>query len=346
MDSSSRVPSGREERLMLAFDAGCVACGGMAASVEEAADDRLEVISLDDPVVRRWRRQALGDDAPWAPTLIEVKGESVKAWTGLKMGVVLTKKLGLSVTWRIMQVLGESRSAPGTGRAHGPTRGQFIKGAAGAAAALTILPATEALASASTSGSNTGVNGLRSISSNVPAVGQLKQFRSVKKASANFGTLDWSKVQKGEYEDASGSTRAAYIVPIQKPTTRSSTEAATSTTVLVADDESELGDANGIVMEVKQDARGRVRSFTYYQTNGSPLGTLDIKNGGVVVRQPKAGQIQARGFRSCFIACAGSTFPRPCIRACLLCRAPVACAPCLACAGYTGVRCAARCLRR
>lgn len=102
MDSSSRVPSGREERLMLAFDAGCVACGGMAASVEEAADDRLEVISLDDPVVRRWRRQALGDDAPWAPTLIEVKGESVKAWTGLKMGVVLTKKLGLSVTWRIM----------------------------------------------------------------------------------------------------------------------------------------------------------------------------------------------------------------------------------------------------
>ena len=75
-------------RLVLGFDAGCMTCSGLAKRLEDRVGDRIEVRSLNDPVMDHWRREVFGEDAPWAPTLVEVEHGEVRAWTGIRMAPV------------------------------------------------------------------------------------------------------------------------------------------------------------------------------------------------------------------------------------------------------------------
>ena len=131
----TNIQIGGGRRLVLGFDAGCMTCSELAKRIEEAVGDKLQVRNLHDPYMEHWREQALGDDAPWTPTLVEVGSDTVRAWTGRRMGLVLASKLGLLATWHIMQVLGETRLRPtgteSTGTANGLSRGQFLKGISG-----------------------------------------------------------------------------------------------------------------------------------------------------------------------------------------------------------------------
>jgi hypothetical protein len=140
-------------RLVLGFDAGCMTCSGIAERIKERVGDKIEVRGLREPQVMEWRKQALGEDAPIAPTLFEVKGFEVRAWTGVQMGLALSRALGPVATWRVMQALGEVGVVPKVeqsaiverlpGKAAdavvGMSRGQFIKGVGGAAVAMSVL---------------------------------------------------------------------------------------------------------------------------------------------------------------------------------------------------------------
>lgn len=138
-------------RLVLGFDGGCATCSDLARRIEGQVGDKLEVRSLHHPQVEHWREQALGENAPWAPTLFEVGGvHEVKAWTGPRMAVRLARALGPVSTWRVMQALGEvgvpKVAAIGPpvadGGAAGMSRGQFLKGLGGAALAFGVLSGT------------------------------------------------------------------------------------------------------------------------------------------------------------------------------------------------------------
>lgn len=135
-------------RLVLGFDGGCTACSDLARRIEERVGDKLEVRSLHHPQVEHWRGQALGENAPWVPTLFEVGGtRGVRAWTGPRMAVRLAHALGPVSTWRIMQALGDvgaPRAAAvgppvAEGGANGMSRGQFLKGLGGAALAFGLV---------------------------------------------------------------------------------------------------------------------------------------------------------------------------------------------------------------
>lgn len=136
-------------KLVLGFDAGCMTCSELARKIDEEVGDKLEVRPLHHPQVAHWREQALGENTAWAPTLIEVKGGEVKAWTGLKMALVLSQRLGPGTTWRVMQLVGEVKSAPKAAAASaiGLSRGKFIKNMGGAALGVGVLSATGGLAS-------------------------------------------------------------------------------------------------------------------------------------------------------------------------------------------------------
>lgn len=138
--------------LVLGFDAGCMTCSGLAKSIEEAVGGRLEVRSLSDPTMEHWRRDVFGEDAPWAPTLVEVSGSDVQAWTGWRMAAHMARILGTATTWRVMQVLGEldAMPIPETGiaakLAGRLSRAGFLKGVGGVLVAASILSGSEALA--------------------------------------------------------------------------------------------------------------------------------------------------------------------------------------------------------
>ena len=137
--------TGGERRLVLGFDAGCMTCRRLARSIEEAVGDRLEVRDLRDPTVARWIERALGQEAQWVPTLVEVSGDRVRAWTGLRLGPALSRRLGVRNTWRVIKALGaneepEMASAPTD---HGFNRTQILKGLGGAALAMSVLSGTD-----------------------------------------------------------------------------------------------------------------------------------------------------------------------------------------------------------
>ena len=149
----TNTEAGGGRRLVLGFDAGCMTCSGLAKRIEEAVGDRLEIRGLNDPQVEHWREQALGKDAPWAPTLVEVNGAKVRAWTGVWMGVALGRRLGPRNTWRVMQALGQTDAVPRNEASSAPkafaglTRGQFLKSVGGSAVAFAALTGSGRLAS-------------------------------------------------------------------------------------------------------------------------------------------------------------------------------------------------------
>lgn len=141
------------KRLVLGFDAGCFTCSDLAGQIEERVNGQLKVMNLSDPSVQQWRNQALGENAPWVPTLLEIEDDEVRAWSGWRMGWALGRAIGPTATWRVMQALGEIEAAPrieqsavvgklpgkATEAVVGVSRGQFLKGVGGAAVAMSIL---------------------------------------------------------------------------------------------------------------------------------------------------------------------------------------------------------------
>lgn len=86
------------DELVLAFDADCRRCRRVAAAAAGRAPE-LEVLPLRDYRVAAWRREALGDDPPHAPTLLAVTvapdgTDHVRAWTGAAVAAGLVTTLG------------------------------------------------------------------------------------------------------------------------------------------------------------------------------------------------------------------------------------------------------------
>lgn len=108
-----RARWGDAARLVLGFDGGCARCASLASSIRRCVGDRLEVGDLRSKRARRWRERALGQDAPWVPTLFEVRGGDVRAWTGIEMGLVLVRRLGVTDGLKVLRALGESSLVTG-----------------------------------------------------------------------------------------------------------------------------------------------------------------------------------------------------------------------------------------
>lgn len=140
--------NGGGRKLVLGFDAGCMTCSGLAKGIQEAVGGRLEIRSLRDPMMEHWRGQALDEDAPWAPTLVEIEGGTVRAWIGVRMGVRLARRLGPAATWRVAKILGEMKREGGPERSPyaGLSRSQFLKGVGGAVVGLSVLSGTGSFA--------------------------------------------------------------------------------------------------------------------------------------------------------------------------------------------------------
>lgn len=185
-------------KLVLGFDGGCMTCSNLAERIRDAVGDNLEIRSLHDPQVEHWRKRILGENAPWTPTLIEVKGTEVKAWTGIRMGIHLGYALGFVASWRVMRVLGDFNASrrpqelhTSTGAIHSVTRGQFLKGLGGATVALSLLSGLSTLAAAQEGSSSS--NGTRA---------QRAKAEKVVRSSKQFRDLERKLGRKFEFERA------------------------------------------------------------------------------------------------------------------------------------------------
>jgi hypothetical protein len=128
----------------------------MSDAVARACDGKLQLRPLASQEVQQWRAEALGPQAPWAPTLIRVD-ERVSAWVGTRMALVLARHLGPRSTLKALRALGELRERaqayagpPEEPSRPGMRRAQFLRVAAGSVIAGGLVLAGKAPAFAAT----------------------------------------------------------------------------------------------------------------------------------------------------------------------------------------------------
>lgn len=91
------------ERFLL-FDSECALCTDLASAIEHESGGWLIARSLRNPDMRA----LLDQERPgwrWEPTLLEVKGDQVRVFTGLAMRARLLAGLGLKRSWRVAQLV-------------------------------------------------------------------------------------------------------------------------------------------------------------------------------------------------------------------------------------------------
>lgn len=125
------------ERYLL-YDSGCSTCSKMARAIEQEVDGQLIARSLHDPDIQNLLNQA-NPHWQWKPTLLEVSDNTVRAHTGLAMGMRLVLELGPRQALRLVKLVNRySVSAIDMGPTD-PGRRHFLRQSPSAFAAIAVL---------------------------------------------------------------------------------------------------------------------------------------------------------------------------------------------------------------
>ncbi|MEU6003918.1 bacteriocin fulvocin C-related protein [Streptomyces sp. NPDC047197] len=90
---------------ILAFDADCRFCEEVVDRIRVSVDGTLTTAGLTEPRIRGLRARALGEGGEWAPTLLAVNGDQVRAWTGTALSLRLARLLGPADSLRVVRAL-------------------------------------------------------------------------------------------------------------------------------------------------------------------------------------------------------------------------------------------------
>lgn len=121
----------------LLFDSGCATCTGLAQAIERETSGWLTARSLRDQEMQTFLN-ATKPGWAWEPTLLEVKGERARAYTGASMRARLALTLGPRKALRIAQLVRHytrPTTSP-TSRSGGTDRRGFLRGASAVAGGL------------------------------------------------------------------------------------------------------------------------------------------------------------------------------------------------------------------
>jgi hypothetical protein len=99
---------------LLGYDASCATCARTGERIKLEVENRLTVLPLQSAEMIRHRAAALGDEAPWAPTLVRIQGDHVEAWTGWRMGPALIQALGVVGSARVLSIVGQEQDPFGS----------------------------------------------------------------------------------------------------------------------------------------------------------------------------------------------------------------------------------------
>lgn len=129
------------ERYLL-FDSGCIKCTNIAKSIEHETRGWLSVRSLRDPAI-----QMLLDGAypswSWEPVLIEISGDEILKYSGVKMGFKMLRELGAFRSYKISQIIykhGAQQRKKLISSGHNNGRRAFLKNSSVMLGSLALFP--------------------------------------------------------------------------------------------------------------------------------------------------------------------------------------------------------------
>lgn len=122
----------------LLFDSGCGKCSRIARDVETITNGWLQAQSLQDPAMQALLKQAR-PGWHWEPTLLEVKGNRIRAFTGLALSIRLLISLGPRRALRVAQLVGRSLTASDERSTEDLSRRRFLQGFTSAITVIALL---------------------------------------------------------------------------------------------------------------------------------------------------------------------------------------------------------------
>lgn len=94
----------------LVYDAECTTCVWIAKGIQQVAGSKLALLDLNSAQARELLDQALPQGWDFAPHVVEVDGNRVRAWTEGGMSVQLARTLGV---WRALRAWSKVRAVLG-----------------------------------------------------------------------------------------------------------------------------------------------------------------------------------------------------------------------------------------
>ncbi|WP_125728252.1 bacteriocin fulvocin C-related protein [Kibdelosporangium aridum] len=101
---------------ILAFDADCHFCRDVIDRIQASANGALTIAGLKERHIQELRERVLGQEPVWAPTLLAVDGENVRAWTGAALSVRMARLLGVRGSLRVASALKDAEIVQHPGR--------------------------------------------------------------------------------------------------------------------------------------------------------------------------------------------------------------------------------------
>lgn len=105
------------ERYLL-FDSDCMRCTELTRQIEHATQGWLKARSLHDPAMQTLLNTAR-PGWRWEPALMEIAGEHVQVFTGLRMRAYLAVKLGPRRALRVIQFVQRALTSREVSSKHG-----------------------------------------------------------------------------------------------------------------------------------------------------------------------------------------------------------------------------------
>ncbi|WP_146113993.1 MULTISPECIES: hypothetical protein [unclassified Arthrobacter] len=110
-ESRNKTNKAKTFELYLGYDANCSKCSMIATRIEDEVGGELSLIPLSSPRMRQWRKDLLGEDAKWAPTLVRVSEDRENAYVGWQIGPPLAAALGGKRSLKVLSTLGSDQLA-------------------------------------------------------------------------------------------------------------------------------------------------------------------------------------------------------------------------------------------
>lgn len=89
----------------LVYDPGCSVCNNIAATIQEAVGDKLQAVSIRDPWTMSLLDRAFPRGWKFAPYLMTIDQDGVRAWTGVGLAMRLGLLLGPRKAFRVLSML-------------------------------------------------------------------------------------------------------------------------------------------------------------------------------------------------------------------------------------------------
>lgn len=312
----------------LLFDAGCSVCTRMAQELDDVSNGWFTARSLRDQDMQALLKSAR-PNAKWEPTLLEVKGTTVRVSTGLKMRARVAAGVGARRAWQMAKIVyGQQTTNVGTPAV--PARRKFLHNSAlfGGIVFGTGLPLAKGQAAAAKSASPVVLTRVKATDQ---IIGLLRTTDAAQQATVHFGILAWDEVYQ---LSSSTSAHVGYMIP------------STTTPSYVFVGNPRTGhQKHNFVIQPKGDSNDNL-AFLWFSPSGQALASTQVRNEkGVLSNQ---GTAKTSKFdRGCFARCAGIAVGI-CASPCGICAGvPIpqnpACIVCVGCAGSSALFCVIAC---